>query len=699
MQLASVQEDLKRAKEKLAFEDIEKANVLEELNDAKKAVEEVSEKLGQALLALHKTEENAELDRFHVAELEQSAIEVARKREEKWHKELEDISNQHAVDVTALLSATQELRRVKQELAIAADEEKSALRKADETMKIAEFDEEKVEMLSEEINRLKSLLDSQLENKSNETALMIKKLGSEAESLKLELLKAKAAEEKLVEMEALVEGLKIELEEVKQSEKVLQDSLASLTKQIEESNSMLDDARSEVICLKGKVQVLELEVERHRAGVEESDHQLNLAKQEVLDVEKTVEVLKSEIQRAEDLKEQALNYEKLRSSNVESLTHTNKKQEVELGITREDSEKSKKAMEGLASALHEVSMEARDLQERLLIKQAEAEIVTGELDKLQLALKFTQESYELMLDEAKYEIVCLKKTIEKSESEALDLRAEWDAKEINLRTAIEKGDEEIASIKLERDQAIEKFEMKNLEAKEAVEETNKLHDMIRQAESALIEANNAIEKEKRESKCLKERLMDKEELQRITQENDDLGLHETVSSERIKELSESLAKVSHTKNQENGDTRQNTAHGLNETLPGNGKEYNMQHKMTVAIDDEVDETETENSEAPSEAWEVIKDDRKLEENGAKGDNLKMEAKICEGDKTTDDTILSVSRENELEANNYDTNLVQLNGHSTHDNEISAIKHQLQQKKKKALLTKFGVLLKKKSTSK
>ncbi|KAL0905055.1 hypothetical protein M5K25_027228 [Dendrobium thyrsiflorum] len=728
VQLSSVQEDLKKAKEQIAFQEIERANVLEELSDAKKTVVEVSEKLGEALLALKKAEESSELEKFRAEELKQAAIEAARKREEKWHKELEDISNQHAIDVSALLSATQELQRVKRELAMTTDAKNSELKEADETMRIAEIKAEKVEILSGEIDRLKSVLESQLESKSNETAQVIKKLGSEAEALKLELSRVKVAEKKLVEMEALVEGLKTELadakktesdavgfedewkkktellesclEEVQQSERLLQDSLASLTKQLRERHSMLNDAESEVFSLKGKIEVLELEVERHKADLEESDHQLELAKQEVRDVEKTVEVLKSEIGRADEVKAQ-LNNERLRSSNLESLTHINNKLEIELGITREDSEKSRKAMEGLASALHEVSMEARDVQERLLIKQAEVESTTGELDRVQSALKITQETFEVMLDESKYEIVCLKKSIEKSETEAKNLRAEWDAKEINLRTAIKKADEEIASMKLERHQAMEKLERENFDAKAAVEEANKLHDKIRQAESELIEANNVIEKEKEESKCLKERLLDKEnELQRITQENYELGARETASSEKIKELSESLAKVSSKKNEENGDASQNTEYGLNGLLSNNGNEHTIMHKMIVVMDDKVDETETENSEAPlEEAWEVIKDDRNLDENGAEGHPVQIEPKICEdGGETSDNKMLSESTENELKPKIDDGKLDQLNGRFAQNGKTSEIKHQLLQKKKKALLNKFGDLLKK-TTSK
>lgn len=737
-QLTTVQEDLKTAKEQLAFEEKEKARVLEELSYVKKAVEEVSVKLVETLLAQKKAEESSELDKFRADELEQSAIEAAQKREKEWNNELEDIRNRHAVDVAALLSVTDELQTAKHELTVTIDAKNAALSHAEDAMKIAEVNVEKVEILSGEINRLQSLLDSKLENKSNETAELIRKLGSEVEALKLELEEAKLAEEKLAEMETLAKGLKSELidakraesdavglvdewekkaellesslEEVRHSKSLVQDSLSSLTKQVEESKSMLDDVESEVISLRGKVEALELEVARHKEDHEKSDNQLDLAKQELLDLEKTVEVLKMEIQRVEEEKAQAVNNEKLTTSNVESLTQENSKLAAELEITKEDSEKAKKAMEGLASALHEVSLEARDIQERLLIKQAEVDSVTAEVDELKLTLKNTKEKYEVMLDEAKYEIVCLKKTIDKSEREAKDLIAEWDQKELNLRNAMKEADNEIVSIKQDRDKAVEILEKKKCEVKAAEEEANKLHDKLKQAESDLFAANVAIEEARVESGDLKERLLDKEnELQSITQENDDLRLRDAAASEKIKKLLETLPKVS-SKEEENGHTRGNADHGEKVELYNNDKNYSTPPKMTEVREDKVDETETGNSETPSEeSQEVFKEDmNSLEENDSENaegwDLVKMKPKICEGETMekllpTEMEHYAESIDDELDAKIDGNDLNQVNVENSQNGNTSPTKQQQLPKKKKALIHRFGNLLKKKNTLK
>ncbi|PKA53271.1 Putative WEB family protein [Apostasia shenzhenica] len=713
-QLTIVQEDLRKAKEKLASEEEEKSRVLVELEEAKKAAEVANEKLEEARLAQRKAEENSELDKFRADELEQSAIEAAQKKEEEVQKELENIRNQHAVDVVSLLSATQELQRVKNELTMTTDAKNTALSHADDAMKIAEVNAEKVELLSGELSHLKSLLDSKLESKSKETAELIKKLGSEAEDLKLELSKAKEAEKMLVDMESFVERLKIEmttaktaeskaldlvnewkkkvellnaqLEESSHSEKLLQDSLASLMKQLEEGKSRCDDAELEATSLKGKVEALELELARHKADLEESDQRLNSAKQDVAYLEETIEVLKSEIGRVEGEKAQVLNNEKLATSNVENLAQDNNKLRIELEKIREESEKAKKAMEGLASALHEASREARETQERLLIKQAEVENASEEVEELKMSLKNAQEKYELLLDEAKYEIICLKKSAEKSETEANDLRAEWDAKEHILIDTIKKSEEEIASVKLEMDKTVEELERKEEEAKSAAEETNKLLDKINQVEMEFIAANKSIEEARAESSRFKEMLLDKEnEHQSVIQENNDLRIREAASLDKIKNLSNLLMEATSVKSGENGDIEVKEDDEKGGEISKSRKE-GIEENVSERMDSKPDEFEFENGNYEEEEPE------------------KTEVNVSDGGKAMDKQ-LSSEREHDTESVDDESNLKvdgsnldQVNGENAGNwNSASPTKQlQQQQKKKKALLQKFGSLLKKKS---
>ncbi|KAL0913505.1 hypothetical protein M5K25_016971 [Dendrobium thyrsiflorum] len=752
-QLTLVQEDLKKVKEKLDFEENEKARALEELKEAKKAAQEANEKLEDALLSQKLAEESSELDKFRADEVEQSAIEAAQKREEEWLEELGHVRNQHAVDVAALLSATQELQRVKQELLMTTEAKNSALGHADDAMKIAEINVEKMEMLSGEVSHLKSLLESELESHSKEMAEMINKFDSEAEVLKLELRKAKAAEEKLVDVEALVEVLKVQvlnakiaesnalylvdeqkkklellesqLEEASISESTINYSLASVMKQLEEKEVVCNDAKSEIESLNVKVEGLELEVARHNEDLKESDRRLDLAKQEILNMEKKAELINFEIQKAEEEKENALNNEKIACFNVESLTQENNKLAVELEITKEELGKAKKSMESLASALRELSMESRDTQERLLIKQGQLDIASAEAEELKSALKNEQEKHEQILDEAKYEIVCLKKTIEKSEKEAKELRIEWDLKEHTLISVIQKSEEEIASIKLHKDNAVEALERQKDEVKLAEEETSKLLDKMRLVETELVATKKSMEEVMAETSNLKERLLDKEnELQNITQENDELQIRDAAALEKIKELSELLTELRTSKSNENGDVRRNRENGENGELSDSHVEFDL---LTTPTDDMQDHTETKTEESgiPNKGEEILKKDTKVVDiddangnteenhnglgNSEEEESVNMDVKLFEADKIrTIDKQLSLEREDntesvddEPESKIVNSNLDNVNEeNATNGNNTSLDKQQQQQqKKKKALLHKFGNMLKKKSNPK
>ncbi|KAJ6291193.1 hypothetical protein OIU76_023285 [Salix suchowensis] len=400
-QLSHLQEDLKKTKEQLELIEKEKAQAIDELKQAKKAADDANEKLQEALVAQKRAEENSEIEKFRAVELEQAGIEAAQKKEEEWQKELEDVRSQHALDVTALLSTTQELQRVKQELAMTTDTKNQALSHADDATKIAEIHAEKVEILSAELSQLEVLLDSKLETEANESHKIVLQLNEEIDSLKLQLEKGKGFEDKLMEREAFIEQLNVDLEAAKMAEsyacslveewrnrveelqmqaaeankleRSASESLGSFMKQLEANNDLLRDAETEMAALKEKVGLLEMTIRRQKGDLEESEHSLGMVKEEALFIEKKVESLMSELETVKEEKAEALNNEKLAASSVQSVLEEKNKIVTELENARDEEEKIKKAMESLASALHEVSAEAREAKERLVSNQVEHE--------------------------------------------------------------------------------------------------------------------------------------------------------------------------------------------------------------------------------------------------------------------------------------------------------------------------------------
>ncbi|KAI8032557.1 putative WEB family protein [Camellia lanceoleosa] len=94
-QLSLVQEDLKKAQEKLVLVEKEKAQANEELKETQRLAEEANDKLREALATQKRVEENSEIEKFRPVEMEQAGIEASQKKEEEWQKEVEAVRNQH----------------------------------------------------------------------------------------------------------------------------------------------------------------------------------------------------------------------------------------------------------------------------------------------------------------------------------------------------------------------------------------------------------------------------------------------------------------------------------------------------------------------------------------------------------------------------------------------------------------------------
>ncbi|XP_057456844.1 WEB family protein At3g02930, chloroplastic-like [Lotus japonicus] len=746
-QLNLLQEDLKKAKEQLLQAEKEKVKATDELKEAQRVVEEANEKHREALVAQKRAEENSEIEKFRAVELEQAGIETVKKKEDEWQKELESVRNQHALDVAALLSTTQELQQVKQELATTCDAKNQALNHADDATKIAETHAEKADLLSAEVTRLKALLDSKMETEASENEVILK-LKTEIEALKQELEQARVYDEKLTEKETSIEQLNVELEAAKMAEsyahslleewkkkfeelemrveetnkleRSASESLESVMKQLEGSNDLLDDAESEISTLKEKVGLLEMTTGRQRTELEDSQHRLLMAKEENLELTKKVESLKSELETVKEERDQALNNEHLAASSVQTLLEEKNKLINELENSRDEEEKSKKAMESLASALHEVSAEARETKENILSSQAEKDSYENQIEDLKLVLKGTNEKYESMLDDARHEIDVLICSIENSKNAYENSKAEWEQREFHLVSSLKKNEEENVFLEKEINRLVHLLKETEEEASANREEEAQLKENLKEVEGEAIQLQEALKEVTAENMKLKENLLDKEnEMQSIFQENDELRFREAESVKKVEELSKLLEEVTTTNHtDENGDLTdsekdydllpkvvefsEENGHGGEDIskveLPANQEE--LQHSL---LEESILNDKNEEIEFPK--LEDVNGKVKEDESKEKDDPVEVEFKMWESCKI-EKKEFSPEREPEPESFEEDIeskieegseSFDKINGTSVTENIDDASKQQLK-KKKKALLGKFGSLLKKKSTS-
>ncbi|KAK6129391.1 hypothetical protein DH2020_036867 [Rehmannia glutinosa] len=743
------QEDLKKAKEKLVLVEKEKEKAVDELKEAQKLAEEANEKLREALVAQKRAEENSEIEKFRAVEMEQAGIEAAQKKEEEWQKELETVRNQHAMDVAALLSATEEIQKVKQELAMTCDAKNQALRHADDATQIAEAHAEKVEALSAELAHLKSVLESRVTMEANENNKFVSELKLEIEYLRRELEMAKTLEEKLAEKEATLEQLNVDLEaakmaesyarnlvdelherveelasqaeQAKRLERSASESLESVMKQLEGSNDSLHDAESEIAALKEKVGLLEISIRRQKRDYEESEILLEQAKEEASEMAKKVESLKAELETVKEEKTQSLSNEKLAAASVQTLLEEKNKLINELGTSRDEEEKSKKALESLASALHEVSSEARDAKEKLLSLQVEHENYETQIEDLKLVLKATNEKYESMLDDTKHEIDALTSSIEQSKHDYQNLKAEWEQKELHLTNSMKKSEEENSSMENEINRLVNLLKMAEEEACATREEGDSWKKSFKEAESEVVYLKEVLGEAKAESMRLKEGLMDREnELQNILHENEELRKREAASLKKVEELStlleEALAKKQGDENGELTDSEKeydmlpkvvefSEQNGTGDVKPKVEPPVPVEEKKLAEANDVfVDESVEKASEVENSNGKVKENDKEKDNSDSTEVDLKMweSCKIEEKDFSLEGEAEQESFEDEVDSkadgvDSYD----QVNGLSSTenlDNGGSSPSKQQSQKKKKPLLRKFGNLLKKKSTS-
>jgi chromosome segregation ATPase len=557
-QLDAVQEALKQAMAQLVEKEEEKGKVLDELERAKKVADEADAKLKEALDAKSKT---LEVEKVRDIELEQVSSDPAHSggEEDELRRKLKSMQSQQEADAAALHSTVEQLEKARYELADAIDAKNWALSQADDAMRASEVNAQKIELLNAEVGRLKGLLDSGVESKSREAADQIGKLEAENSTLKLELEKAKLAEKRVVELEGVVEQLRadvakaekasarsdeltekwkkkvqlldFQLEEANQSIILKGKSLDSVVEELDETSTLLKSKECEAAALHDNVRSLEGEVTRLKGDIDVTSERLDAAEKEAADLSAEVEGLTLKLHAVEKEKIEALHNDELASSEITALTEQKNELAKELEASKDEVEKVKKAMEGLASALHEMSAESRDAQEKYLIKQEEIERARAQVEELNMSLQNAKESYEVMLDEVNYEKVCLKKSVERLEAEAKSVSEEWQPKEQSFINSIKKSEEEVAAIKVQMDKYLAVVSEKEAENAELVEKMNHL-------EAQLLEANKTSEEAKAETLQLKDKLLDKEnELQNIQQENEDLQARESAASEKIKELS------------------------------------------------------------------------------------------------------------------------------------------------------------------
>ncbi|XP_052173492.1 interactor of constitutive active ROPs 2, chloroplastic [Diospyros lotus] len=122
--LAQLQEELKKAKDELSSSESWKKLVQQEAEETKKQLAAMSEKLeeSQQQLAEHSDSEQARIQELRM---------ISQERDRAWQSELEAVQKHHAMDSVALSSATNEIQKLNAQLERVAESEAAQARHAE----------------------------------------------------------------------------------------------------------------------------------------------------------------------------------------------------------------------------------------------------------------------------------------------------------------------------------------------------------------------------------------------------------------------------------------------------------------------------------------------------------------------------------------------------------------------------------------
>ncbi|KAK7355714.1 hypothetical protein VNO80_14974 [Phaseolus coccineus] len=402
-QLAQLEEDLRRTKDQLNSSESWKKRAQQEAEEAKKQLLTMSKELEesqQQLLELSASEE----------ERLQELRKISQDRDRAWQSELEAVQKQHSMDSTALVSAMNEIQKLKIQLERVRESEAVHISNAEsDTAEIEdlrmELDEALtlVEKLKNELNDCKESESRALEvvgktqmqlESANKTVETVQSEGVKAleayKSLALELEQSRA---QVKSLEALVSKLQSDLvahanenmsgpvNEVEHDHELAPKNVEN--EDISQLKSELLSAKSETAQLKSALDVSEVRYQEEyirstlqiRSAFEQLEHVKSESSQRQVALNEELKKAKADI---EELRERLMDKE----SQLQGLSENNKMLMSRIKQSQPSEAESEHAVE-----LKKLDADVTKLKERLSERETELQNVTEENNVLKMEIK------------------------------------------------------------------------------------------------------------------------------------------------------------------------------------------------------------------------------------------------------------------------------------------------------------------------
>ncbi|KAK8563623.1 hypothetical protein V6N13_006137 [Hibiscus sabdariffa] len=389
-QLNQLQDDLERTKDQLTASESWKRRAMQEAEEAKQQLSEMSAKL-----------EDSEQQLLEISASEDDRVQELRKisqdRDRAWQSELEAVQNQQKMDSAALASALNEIQKLK----------------------------------------------AQLEKAYESKAIQIK----HAESAHSEIQKLRI---ELTETLALVEKLKSEITNCRESEALATEVVNKTEMQLEAANKTIEELRSDATKGTEAYNKLSLELEESKARVKSLEGLVSKLQEELVSNSSK----HGEKEETEKLKTE-LNFAKLEVGQLRSALDASEiryqeeyiRSTLQIRSAYEQVEciqtQSCKRESELEAELKRMKADVEELRANLMDKETELQSISAENEDLNSKIK------KQLSDEKELELEMeLKK---KLEAELVELKAYLTAKETELQSVTEQNEKLKMEIKKEMD--------------------------------------------------------------------------------------------------------------------------------------------------------------------------------------------------------------------------------------------------------
>ncbi|WVY97819.1 hypothetical protein V8G54_029970 [Vigna mungo] len=426
-QLAQLEEDLRRTKEQLNSSESWKKRAQQEAEEAKKQLLAMSKELEesqQQLLELSASEE----------ERLQELRKISQDRDREWQSELEAVQKQHSMDSTALVSAMNEIQKLKIQLERVRESEAVHISNAESDN--AEIEDLKME-LDEAltlVEKLKNELSDCKESESRalevvgKTQMQLASANKTVETVQLEGVKTLEAykslslelEQSRVQVKSLEELVsKLQTDLVAPANKNTSDPVNEVEHELAQKNAEdisqlkaeLVSAKSEAAQLKSALDVSEIRYQEEyirstlqiRSAFEQLEHVKSESSQRQIALNEELKKAKADI---EELRERLMDKE----SQLQSLSVDN-----EMLLSRiKQSQPSETESEAVVE-LKKLDADMIELKGRLLERETELQNVTEENNALKMEVK----RVELEKSKIPEEVVASAEAARAAEREAL----------------------------------------------------------------------------------------------------------------------------------------------------------------------------------------------------------------------------------------------------------------------------------------